>query len=173
MRGFAPARRPRCKARPWALPCGPAYRLSKLRIPSLGFALRAMLRMSHIAPGDVVAPGEFVFACPKKVGKERTPHGAAPVGVPCGRLVPCKSAFLPICLAQSGGRPTGHPCPDVRARPDREAQGTRRARHRGGLSFGYFSLAEQRKVARPRGRIPRIKNQSCGDSRAKPIRNRS
>jgi hypothetical protein len=40
-------------------------------------------------------------------------------------------------------------------RQRREAQGM--SRRRGGLSFGDFSLAVQRKVTRPRGRIPRIK----------------
>ncbi len=39
----------------------------------------------------------------------------------------------------------------ARPRGPREAQGTRRGRQRGGLSFGYFSLAGQRKVTRPAG----------------------
>ena len=39
----------------------------------------------------------------------------------------------------------------ARPRGPREAQGTRRGRQRGGLSFGYFSLAGQRKVSRPAG----------------------
>src|SRR5690606_36924520 len=40
-------------------------------------------------------------------------HAGPPCPAPCGRLAPCKSALLPICLAQSGGRPTGLPVPTV------------------------------------------------------------
>jgi hypothetical protein len=49
-------------------------------------------------------------------------------------------------LPSAQGRAVG------RTRPGRVAQGTAlAARHRGGLSFGYFSLAVQRKVTRRRG----------------------
>ncbi len=38
--------------------------------------------------------------------------------------------------------------PELRQRRE-QLPDARRARHRGGLSFGYFSLATQRKVTRP------------------------
>jgi len=155
MRSFAPARRPRCKAHPWALPCGPAFRLSKLRIPSLGFALtghaahvphrsRRCGRSKLDHPGLAKSPACAVpwrrrserCSSPRRIGlcsakekgeKKGRPtepplsgspagHAEPPCPAPYGRLAPCKSALLPICLAQSGGRPTGHPCPDGRRR---------------------------------------------------------
>ncbi len=46
---------------------------------------------------------------------------------------------------------------------------TRRARHRGGLSFGYFSLAIQRKVARtPKGRSKPLQCRASRRCRTKP-----
>src|SRR5690606_13655139 len=75
----------RCKARPWALPCGPACRLSQS------------------------APGGLVFVRPKKGTKERLPHGAA-LRAACAVQI-----GVPADLSrQSRARPTGLPSPDVR-----------------------------------------------------------
>src|SRR5690606_28462448 len=58
--------------------------------------------------GPAPARRPTFFACPKKVGKERTPHGAAPVGVPC--------ASRP-----KRGSPDGTSCPDGRRRASMRA----------------------------------------------------
>src|SRR6185437_1289176 len=47
-----------------------------------------------------------------------------------------------------GGRPVFRRYRDVPSKNPVARPRTRRARHRGGLSFGYFSLATQRKMTR-------------------------
>jgi len=191
-----------------------------LRSPSLDFALRAILRMSQFAPG------ELVLRAQEKVPEEKgNPHRLAPV--PCiprqaggprnpeperdwpipRRLASNRvRALLPAWLrysAQATGsgvathrpfrrRRASQPVRDRASRtvepgllagrrcescefgehPNRREahgkgcaaalyiQGTWQPGLRGRLSFGYFSLAKQRKVPRPTGRNLSIMDRS-------------
>ena len=64
-------------------------------------------------------------------------------------------ASEPPCRAGFASRRRGKCCEFGERSKSREAQGTRVAgKPSGRVSFGYFSLAEQRKVPRPRGAKP-------------------
>jgi hypothetical protein len=76
-------------------------------------------------------------------GTDSIPYAAPSTGA-FARVLPVRGAAGSRALPECQGRPFRQP-------PVKARNGGNK-RHPGRLSFGYFSLAEQRKVSRPRGR---------------------
>jgi hypothetical protein len=71
VRPWTPACLGSAKASPWGLPFGPAFGCP-VTASCPGRRPSGERRSSHSAPSGRAAPGEFVFACPKKSNQNRT-----------------------------------------------------------------------------------------------------